>query len=326
MSISKKQLLLGACVTLSILVASVFLFVWTLLQPVSDAQTINQVFVIKKGEAVGSIAYRLQEAGLIKNANLFKLLVRFKGLGPKLQAGSFDLSPTQTPHEIAQQLTKGTQDVWITILEGWRVEQVAEYLDAQEELTEFDIETFLSLSSESEGTLFPETYLVPREMTAEQLYELLTTQYIAQVDSLQSLIDAQVRPFEDVLIMASLVQREARDYTQMRHVAGILWNRIDLGMALQVDATLQYAKGKNAQGEWWGTPLSADKQITSLFNTYMYPGLPPGPICNPGSNALKAALDPLVVDDLFYLHAPSGEMYFAQTLDEHNANINRYLR
>ncbi len=327
MQVSKHQLLLGFCVLLLTLSAGAALYVCTLLQPVaSSTDESTQQFIVRKGESVSSIANRLQEAKVIKNALVFKTVVRLTGLGPKIQAGSFEVSAASTPQEIAEALTKGMQDMWITLLEGWRMEEIAEYLDAQEELIEFDVDQFMKLAGNSEGKLFPETYLVPREATAEQLYDLLTSQYELEIDSLEKNIAAQSRPMDSVLIMASLVQREARDYEQMRHVAGILWHRIDIGMALQVDATLQYAKGKNAKGEWWGVPLAADKQINSVFNTYMNAGLPSSPICNPGSNALAAALNPFEVDDVFYLHAPSGEMYYAKTLDEHNTNISRYLR
>ena len=113
----------------------------------------------------------------------------------------------------------------------------------------------------------------------------------------------------------------------MRKVAGILWNRIDLGMALQVDATLQYVSGYDlSQQTWWAPPTSSQKKLESAFNTYLNPGLPPQPIANPIYDAVKATLLPQESDDLFYIHANNGEMYTAKTLEQHNANINKYLR
>ncbi len=326
---SKKSFiaLLGAAIILGI--ATVGAYAWYLLQPMDQNNQTATQFVIPKGQSITTIGKRLEEAGLIKHGVVFRVVVTQKGLSGKIQAGSFDISPSMTIEEIALTLTQGTEDLWITILEGWRAEEIAEYLDAQE-LGSYDSEQFLHLveQNDTEGQLFPDTYLIPRESTAQQIYTLLTNTFDAKVlDELQEEISTSERPFDQVLIMASLVEREARDFEQMRHVAGILWHRIELGMALQVDATLQYSIGKKAGATaWWVPPTAADKATQSPFNTYLYPGLPPRPISNPSLNAIKAALDPLQVDDVFYLHAPSGDMYFAKTLDEHNVNINRYLR
>lgn len=326
MKVAKKQLLLGA-ITMSAVVifASVFL-VWAQLQPVDSSSKVIQRVVITKGESVTSIAQKLEDKGLIRSALFFKVVIRFMGIGNQLQAGSFELSPAQPPTVIATTLTQGTEDIWITILEGWRNEETAEYL-AEQELTEFDKEVFLEELTMGQNIVFPETYLVPREMSEEQLAELFSTQYMSFTFGNQDkLVPPDGYTYDEMVVMASLIQREARTYEQMQHVSGILWNRLELGMPLQVDATLQYIKGKDASGKWWSTPLAADKQLQSPFNTYLNSGLPPSPICNPGKDALLAAANPLDVDDLFYLHSPTGEMYFAQTLEQHNANINKYLR
>lgn len=302
---------------------------WYFLQPVNSLSQESQQFVIPKGQSITAIGDRLYEADLIRHPLVFRYVVVQQGIEDQIQAGSFKLTQSMTPGEIALTLTQGTEDLWVTLLEGWRAEEIAEYLDSQE-LNSFDPNIFLHLVAENsaEGQLYPDTYLIPRETTAEQMYSLVTDTFQTKViDQLAEEISTAEQPFDQVLIMASLVEREARDFEQMRHVAGILWNRIDVGMALQVDATLQYAKGKSTtSSDWWSPPLAVDKSIQSPYNTYLNAGLPPRPIANPSLQAIKAALDPLVVDDVFYLHAPSGEMYYAQTLDEHNANINRYLR
>lgn len=307
---------------LSLLVGGVGAFwVSQQLQPVtySTDELPDQKFIIKKGESVTSIANRLQETGLIKNARVFSYMVRIYKLTPQIQAGTFTVSPSQTPKVIAETFTKGTEDLWVTFLEGWRVEEYADYLAAQEDLTNFDKENFLFLAKPLEGTLYPDTYLIPKEMDEEVIISLLTNTFETKTTDLT--ID------DETLVLASLVQREAKEYEDMRRVAGILKNRTEIGMPLQVDATLQYAKGYDAQKDmWWAPPLAADKSIVSAFNTYMNKGLPPSPICNPGLDALEATLDPLQSDDLFYLHANDGNMYYAETLDGHNDNINRYLR
>lgn len=204
---------------------------------------------------------------------------------------------------------------------------MADYLAAQD-LSAFDKQLFLQKTATLEGTLYPDTYLVPREIETTTLISLLTNTYKNKVATpLASEFQASTLTEVEVLTLASLIEREAKGYEQMRHVAGILFNRLEIGMPLQVDATLQYAKGFNAvSGTWWTPPLAADKQLTSAYNTYQNPGLPPGPIANPGVDAIKAVLDPLEVDDLFYLHAPDGSFHYARTLEQHNANVNKYLR
>lgn len=127
--------------------------------------------------------------------------------------------------------------------------------------------------------------------------------------------------------MASIVEREAKDLVDMRHVAGILLNRLEINMALQADATLQYIRGYDeAAQSWWSPPRVSDKTNPSLYNTYLYPGLPPAPIANPGYNAVLAVLTPIQSNNYFYIHTPSGEAVYAETIDQHNTNIDTYLR
>ena len=145
-------------------------------------------------------------------------------------------------------------------------------------------------------------------------------------EGLEKEIAGSKRPLEEIIILASILEREAGDKSQMRQVAGVLENRLSIKMPLQVDATLQYIKGySQVEKNWWATPLAADKNLKSAYNTYLNPGLPPGPIANPGVAAIEAALDPAKSDYLFYLH-DQGVIYLAKTLSEHNANVNKYLR
>lgn len=273
------------------------------------------------------IANRLAQAGLIRNPWAFRLTVKLENLESKLQAGSFDLAPSMSLREIGQTLSQGTNDVWVTIPEGWRREEIAQSVNKLE-LDAYDEDEFLRLTDGLEGTLFPDTYLVPREITSQALVNLLTNTFEKKITTgLASDIEQSDTDFSTTLTLASLIEREARGYEEMRHVAGILHNRIAIGMALQVDATLQYSKGYSAsQQSWWVPPTAADKAVDSPFNTYLHPGLPPRPICNPGLDAIRAALDPLETDDLFYLHDTQGVVHYGRTLEEHNSNIVRYLR
>lgn len=299
--------------------------------PISVSDTQPVTLVVNKGESTTSIGAKLAELQLVRHPLIFRLVVKQQGLAGKLQAGSFKLRKSMTPIEIAHALTQGTEDVWVTILEGWRKEEIAEYLAAQE-LPAFDKQDFLLRATELEGTLFPDTYLVPREITAVGMIKLLTDTFAQKVstdlaEDIATFTADTGYSRDDALVLASLVQREARTYEQMRHVAGILLHRLDIGMALQVDATLQYVKGyNNSEQTWWSPPLAADKTLTSAYNTYLHPGLPPGPIANPGLEAIRATLNPVKTDELFYLHASDGTMYYAKTFEEHTANVSRYLR
>jgi UPF0755 protein len=317
----------GVVIAFILLLAAAIAVISSQFQPVSSTPQPKVKFVIPKGQAVSVIASNLQEAGLIRHPLALRAELRRKGLEDKIQAGSFDLSPSMSLSEIAQTLTTGTNDVWVTLLEGWRREEIADSLDRQE-LPAFDKEKFLELSASSEGTLFPDTYLVPREATAEQLYSLFTNTFDRKVtQGLADEIKASDHDWNDVLIMASIVEREARGLTQMKEVAGILWHRLEIGMPLQADATLQYAKGYDKkESAWWVPPLGADRQLDSPFNTYQHPGLPPRPIANPGLDALTATLQPNQTNNLFYIHDSDGKLHYAQTLEEHNRNIERYLR
>lgn len=311
---------------LIILILSLF-FMNNLFQAKSDANQQSVRFVIPKGQALTVIASRLEEAGLIKSKWAFRFAVYKNKLAKKIQAGSFELSASMNTWQIAQALIMGTDDTWITLPEGWRREEIAESLGKQG-LNNFKVEEFLSLSKGLEGQLFPDTYLVPREVTSAQLLSLLKNTFATKVTSgLSEELAASKMSLNELLTLASLVQRESANDAEMSLVAQILLNRLDINMALQVDATLQYVKGYNkAEQSWWQTPLAEDKKLDSLYNTYKHPGLPPGPICNPGLAAIKAVLRPTPTKALYYIHDNSGKIHTANTLDEHNANVNKYLR
>lgn len=311
---------------LIVFLAFLGIYLSTLFQPVSSVASTDN-FVIPNGQAISVIASRLQDQGLIKNAYVFRYVVKRDSLESKIQAGTFELSPDMNVTQIAKALTKGTNDVWITVVEGWRKEEIAQMLSRQD-LPEFDEEVFLGLASNDEGYLFPDTYLIPKLSTASTVYNLLVNTFDKKVtQGLAKEIADSSYSLEEAITLASIVEREAKGYEQMRMVAGILQNRLDIGMALQVDCTLQYIKGySKTQDSWWVTPTAADKELNSAYNTYQNVGLPPGPIANPSIDAIKAVLSPKDSNYLFYLHDNSGQIHYALTLDEHNQNVQNYLR
>jgi UPF0755 protein len=321
------KILVGLIAIIIVLALGVGGWVYTQLQPV-DPQKVEKVsFVVPRGQSTTQIGYRLQEAGLLKNSLLFRFVVKQQNLAGKIQAGTFAISPSMNPMEIAQALTQGTNDTWVKVLEGWRVEEVADAF-AEADLPAFNRDEFLSLAKDEEGYLFPDSYLVPKDSTAVTIHELLRDTFDKKVvKGLESEIAASGHSLKDVVIMASLVQREAKGEDQMRMVAGILWNRIGGHIGLNVDATLQYIRGYDPiEQTWWASPRVVDKASTSSFNTYKYVGLPPRPIANPGLEAIQAVLEPTITDNLFYMHDARGGVHYARTLDEHNRNVQMYLR
>lgn len=287
-----------------------FLYRWSV-SPVSR-NTTPQTFTIPSGQSATAIAARLKQAGLIKSRTMFKLLVDRQDLTAKLQAGDFQLSPSMDLTMIIKSLTHGSQDYWVTFPEGLRVEEYAEKLAAKSSINAAD---FILAAKPSEGRLFPDTYLIPQTASVTDIVTLLTGTF------------AQKSPTQDktAIIIASLIEREAKHEADRAIVSSVLHNRLNLGMALQIDATVQYIIGKPAN--WWPNNLTRDQlQTASPFNTYLNPGLPPQPIANPGLSSLQAALNPASTDYLYYVSDSGGVNHYAATLEEHNANIDQYLK
>lgn len=298
----------------------------SLFRPVDANSTQESQFVIPKGQSITKIGLRLKEENLIKSDLAFKLIAKKEKLENKIQAGSFKLSPNMSLGKIASALTVGTQDAWVTLQEGWRKEEIAESM-VRQEFEFFDKDEFLELAKYNEGKLFPDTYLLPQQISAKQFHSLLINTFNKKIAEIEDEIEKSGKPLDEILVMASLVEREGRGYQNLRYVAGILWNRIDIGMALQVDATLQYANGySKAEQTWWKEPLASDKEVESPYNTYQNAGLPPNPISNPGMDALRATINPIQSDYLYYLHDKNGVGHYATSYEGHLNNINKYLR
>lgn len=299
----------------------------SLLQAPDSSDQSTFTFVIPKGQATQVIAQRLKDEGLIRSPLAFRFVLYQQGKQTSIQAGSFKLSPSMSVSELTQVLSKGTDDLWITIPEGWRREEIAASL-AKQELSDFDEQEFFLLSNGLEGRLFPETYLVSKASSTSTLVNLLVNTFESKVlTALEDDLAKSQLDLNQILTLASLVQRESANDQEMPLIAGILFNRLEINMPLQVDASLQYIKGYSvAEQTWWPTPTVADKNLDSVYNTYQNPGLPPQPICNPGLVAIKAVLNPQSTTAFYYIHDLSGQIHTAETIEDHNANVNQYLR
>lgn len=293
------------------------------ISPVNPQDATMTVFVVSPGEGIRSIATRLKSEGLIKDSIGFFLQIKLQNLDSKIQAGDFRLSPSMDVRTITQELTHGSVDVWVTILEGWRLEEIALKLAQTHDIPEKEFMRY-----GQEGYMFPDTYLIPKEITASAAAEIFRDNFDVRVTpELREQIEAQGLTFAEGIVLASIVEREGKTADDRPVIAGILLNRLHEDMPLQADATLQYALGYQTQEKsWWKKTLfDTDKQIKSPFNTYRTAGLPPSPISNPGLNSITAVAKPTQTDYFYYLHDAQGGVHYAKTLDEHNTNSSKYL-
>jgi UPF0755 protein len=316
-------------------------------------------FVVQPGSTARTIAENLQNAGLIHDARLFEAYLRVNGLAEKLQAGAYTLSPSMTPVEIATTLQHAIPpSITVTIPEGWRMEQTADSLsavgivDGSEYLErasdpdwrprpgEGDQEpisvSFLDArpaGATLEGYLYPDTYqLLKERATAGDLIsrQLQNFARLTIPAYEQAAAEGSTKlSLHEVLTLASIVEREAVLDEERPIIAGVYLNRLENGMKLDADPTVQYAMGyQPASGQWWKTPVSLEEygQVESPYNTYLHEGLPPGPIANPGIESIRAVLFPAQHDYLYFVALPdgSGRHAFSQTYEEHLENVRRY--
>jgi UPF0755 protein len=281
------------------------------------------IFVVNKGEGVRQIANRLKSQGIIKDPVVFFLTVKKLNLDKDIQAGDFRLYRSMTASEVAEELTHGTLDIWVTIPEGKRAEEIAEIL--QQEIPTYD-DSWIDILASNEGYLFPDTYLIPKDATLEMVVNQMRNNFEEKYSSLD--ISSSTLSKNDIVILASLIEREAITNEEKPVISGILHNRLNIGMALQVDATIQYAKGKNrTNGKWWEPVTFEEYQsVQSIYNTYLTNSLPPGPIANPGIEAIRAAALPTSTDYFYYLHDSNKNIRYGRTAEEHNANINQFIQ
>jgi len=272
------------------------------------------------------IARLLQEKGVIRNHYAFQLMARVLGESTNLKAGEYELSPHLSLIEIIDKLARGDAvSHWVTIPEGYTLEQIARTLAKQRMAEErrflklaragadvFDGPEWLPRGS-LEGYLFPDTYRIKAGASEKAILRAMLATFEEKVVKELS-HDLRQSPFslEQVVILASLIEREARVPEDRPLISAVLHNRLKDGMRLQVDATVLYAMGRHKSKVTYD-----DLKTPSRYNTYRHAGLPPGPICNPGLSAIEAALRPAKKEYLFYVARPDGSHIFSRTYAEH---------
>jgi UPF0755 protein len=284
----------------------------------TDSFPVEQEVVIVEGSDVDIIAKSLRDADVIQSPILFRVLARHYGYDTKIQAGTYVFRTPLSTLELIETLgTHGPDKTerTITFPEGYSVKDFTVYTDTL--FGSIDTQVLIPL----EGSLFPDTYFVSNTESLDSLIEKMKEQHKAQLEPLRTRMQERGYSERDLIIFASILEREANDKTSMRMVAGILENRLKIDMPLQVDAVFAYYLGKTS-----AELTENDLRTDSPYNTYRNKGLPPAPIGNPGLMALEAVLNPTPSDYFYYLTGDDGNFYYAKTHEEHVRNKARYLR
>ncbi|MFW5688853.1 MAG: endolytic transglycosylase MltG [Spirochaetota bacterium] len=313
-----------------------------LFQPVTQElgnDSVAFVFEIEPNQTLRTVSRRLVSEGLARNARVIELYGRMRGFDRSLQAGRYLVAPSMAPVEILEKITSGDaefNEITITIPEGWSLNDIELHFEAlglftkerfqqaavmQPVYADFPIVAHLEDDTILDGYLFPDTYRIFEDSTPESIVRRMLANFQRQITpEMLAEIDAQGRTLHDVLTLASMVQDEANDPSQMPDVAGVFSNRLRDGIRLESDATVNYVLGTNKR-----QPTFADTEVDHPYNTYENDGLPPGPIGNPGIDAIRAAIDPAEHDYYFFLHPVDGRIVLSRTFAEHLANKARYL-
>ncbi len=296
------------------------LFYFFLYRPPSNFPK-GEIITIDSGQSLQNITDNLYNAHIIRSPFLFRSVAILLGGERRAIAGEYLLAKPQGPFVLAWRIVAGDFQIEfkrITVVEGQTNAQIADTL--QKNLAGFSKTEFLTLAKDDAGTLFPDTYFIASSTSSQKIIDLIENNFTKKVLSIQNIYTSG-HSLNEILTMASILQDEAPDTASRKVISGILWHRIAIGMPLQVDSPFLFIDGKNTF-----QLTVTDLKSKSLYNTYTHTGLPPGPIGNPGLDAILAALDPTPTNYLYYLSDNHGVMHYAVTYAEHEKNIRMYLR
>ena len=303
-----------------VIVLSIFFYIEALAPP---AQFPTETLVsIERGTTLSAIAQHLQGEQVIKSAFWFEFLVRAKGNEHEIRAGDYLFKHPSNIFSVAQILRLGAfglEPVPITVPEGATVADMAVVYD--EHLLRFDPETFFLLALDLEGYLFPDTYYFLPNVSEAEVIRVMQDNFTQKTKSLSAQLVNSKRSLSEIVTMASIVEKEARNEQDRRFISGVLWNRIDQGMLLQVDATFVYTHDKGT----YGITIEELRDQSNPCTAYVHRGLPPSPIAAPGLSSLNAAINPIESDYLFYLADRKGTTYYSETYEEHLVKKRKYV-
>ncbi len=306
------------------LLSVVFIFVLYLASMSSPGYfPINTTYNLKSGQTLSLVASNFSEKRIIRSEFWFKSFVYIFSLGEsKIIEGSYYLSGKQNVITMAWRVSQGLLDVIpfkIVIQEGLNNREIADIFSSK--LSTFEKDKFLKLAENLEGYLFPDTYNVTSNMDEEQIIKMMNDNFNKKIKEFENQILLSGKTLPDIIKIASILEEEARTFESRSIISGILWKRISINMPLQVDCSFKYINGKTS-----ATLSLEDLKIDSPYNSYLYRGLPPTAISNPGLMAIKVSIMPVITDYLYFLSDGDGNMHYAKTHDEHVANKEKYLR
>jgi len=314
---------------LYLLVIVLFIFFYrSLFGPVGGAK--ESLFIVPKDQNGFDVVQKLEEGKFIKNSALFKFFKNTFLLHISIEPGGYRLNGAMWAWDILKKINGKPDLLWVSFGGCLRKEQIGEILGhalgwSDGELEKWNTQYTNVQPEYFEGVYYPDTYLLPVNEAGDKIAKRLIDRFNEKFSPLaDKYIAANIR-WVTGLKIASLIAREAAGKQDMHLISGIIWNRLDIGMPLQIDATMQYTLGKNSQGKWWGTIDINEKQNNSPYNSYLYKGLPPTPICSPSIDYIEAALNPQETDCLYYLHDGEQQIHCAKTYEEHLENIKAYL-
>lgn len=293
-----------------LLVAASFLL-WRFLLSAPDKFPSGAIVSVEKGTGLKRISFGLKKSGIVRSGSFFLFFVKLTGGSNELKYGDYVFNEPISVFGVAKKITKGdfgVKPVKKIILEGSSAKEILEIL---KDFENFDADVFLNTAKELEGYFFPDTYFFLPGATTEEMIETMKENFKNKAGTVGK---------ED-MTMASLIEKESPPGKDRKIISGILWKRIDIGMPLQVDAVFPYITGKKGE-----KVTLDDLKIKSPYNTYLNKGLPPGPIGNPGLDAIDASLNPEESPYLYYLHGKDGKIRFAKTFAEHLRNKEKYLK
>ena len=300
-----------------------FAFLYQFSAPQKGAE--EERIVINPATTEEELIPKLKEQGYIRSEWAFKFVLERKGWEGKIDPGGYMVSKNMDAWILADTLVRFPYQKWVVIPEGLRKEQIAEIAKEKLGWTEDTKEEFLA--NAEEGYLFPDTYLLQVlnfENAGKTAAERMKNQFNEKVaDLFEEAKEKNIRN-DTLIVLASLVQREAANEDEMPLIAGVIWNRWLQDMKFEIDATIQYALGKS--GNWWPVVKPKDYKLDSPYNTYLHKGRSPSPICNPGLAAIDAVINSEDSEYLYYLHDIEGVIHPAKTYEEHLQNIEKYLK
>ncbi len=277
------------------------------------------IITVEDGATLSHIGLILKDHKIIRSSVWFQNFAIMLGGERGIKAGDYYFNTPISVFSVAKRLVDGDSGlvpVKITVPEGYSVFDIAAL--CQNKFALFDSEKFIAMAEE--GYLFPDTYFFTPNADYHSVISLMRRNFDTKIETIKPQLVAFKKPLKDVIIMASILEGEARMMETRRKIAGILWKRLRLGIPLQVDTAFQYVNGKNSY-----QLSSADLKIDSPYNTYKYKGLPPTPISNPGLDSMIAAVTPTNSDYLYFLSDTKGVMHYAKTFEEHVANKKLYI-